>query len=244
MPDDSERVAEERTTSAETASGLSRRRVLTAGAVAGGAVAGLTGITAAEAEAEAATGRVALGPTGTTTVEFRAMIQQTGPNGGDFRSFGYLTRLSHTRPSDLFDGASRSAPDALFTAFATGDLRGRIHESTVHTLDIVGTLTVYQRRRPGADFADPGSFRVGKPVARYEVVLHDVLAVYATGKGLPTLSGDMYQRQADAMTGRLAGRVFGRNGARLRFFATGMGTLLNPDTLNSVLEIAGNWSVE
>jgi hypothetical protein len=242
MPDDRERVAEGLTASAENAAGLSRRRVLTAGAVAGGT--GIAGLSAAADAEAAAASRVALGPRGTTTVEFRAMIQQTGPHGGDFRSFGYLTRLSHTRPSDLFAGASRSASDALFTAFATGALRGRIHESTVHTLDIVGALTVYQRRRPGADFDDPSSFRVGKAVARFEVVLHDVLAVYATGKGLPTLTGDMYQRRADTMTGRLAGRVFGRTGARLRFFATGMGTLLNPDTLNSELEIAGNWSVE
>jgi hypothetical protein len=242
MPDDIERVAEQHAPP-EPASGVTRRRVLTAGgAVAGAGVAGLTGI--AEAEAEAAVGRAALGPRGTTTVEFRAMIQQTGPDGANFRSFGYLTRLSGARPSDLFGGHSRSESDALFTAFATGDLRGRIHESTVHTLDIVGTLTVYQRRRTGASFDDPSSFRVGKPVARFEVVLHDVLAVYATGKGLPTLTGDMHQRHADTMTGRLGGRVFGRVGARLRFFATGMGTLLNPDTLNSELEIAGNWSVE
>ena len=241
MPDEP-RPPEERATSAESSAELSRRRVLTAGAVAGGV--GIAALPGGADAASAASSRVGLGPRGTTTVEFRAMIEQTGPSGGNFRSFGYLTRLTHTRRSDLFAGASLAASDALFTAFATGDLRARIHESSVHTLDIVGSLTVYQRRHPGASFDDPTSFRVGKPVARFEVVLHDVLAVYATGKGLPTLTGDMRQRHADTMTGRLAGRVFGRTGARLRFFATGMGTLLNPDTLNSELEIAGNWSVE
>jgi hypothetical protein len=241
MPDEPA-DAEGRATSAEPTAKVSRRRVLTAGAVAGGV--GIAGLPASADAESAASSRVALGPRGTTTLEFRAMIQQTGPSGGNFRSFGYLTRLTHTRRSDLFAGASLAASDALFTAFASGDLRGRIHESSVHTLDIVGDLTVYQRRHPGASFDDPSSFRVGKAVARFDVVLHDVLAVYATGKGLPTLTGDMHQRHADTMTGRLAGRVFGRVGARLRFFATGMGTLLNPDTLNSELEIAGNWSVE
>jgi predicted PhzF superfamily epimerase YddE/YHI9 len=33
-------------------------------------------------------------------------------------------------------------------------------------------------------------------------------------------------------------------GTRLRMFATGLGTLTDPVTLNAQLEIAGNWSIE
>jgi predicted PhzF superfamily epimerase YddE/YHI9 len=85
---------------------------------------------------------------------------------------------------------------------------------------------------------------VGTPVARYDLTLQDVLAVYATAKGLPTLTGDMRQTAADALSGPLSGFRFGRVGTRLRMFATGLGTLTDPVTLNAQLEIAGNWSIE
>ena len=225
-------------------SDLSRRGLLAAGVAAGGL--GLAGVsTAADAQSEdLAAGRVAVGPRGATTVEFRSHITQTGTHGQQFKSFGYLTRVSHTRYSQLYADTPHDETTALLTAFATGALKARIHADTVHSLDIVGVLTVYQRRRPGARFSDPGSFRVGTVVARYDVVLQDVLAVFAPGQGLPTLTGDMVQTAARAMVGDLHGRTFGRVGTRLRMFATGLGTLLDPTTLNSELRIAGNWSVE
>jgi hypothetical protein len=128
--------------------------------------------------------------------------------------------------------------------YATGDLKARVLDTSVHSLDIAGALTVYQRAHPGASFGDPSSFQVGTPVARYDMTLQDVLAVYATAKGLPTLTGDMRQTAAHALSGQLSGNRFGRVGTRLRLFATGLGTLTDPVTLNAQLEIAGNWSVE
>jgi len=113
----------------------------------------------------------------------------------------------------------------------------------VHSLDIVGTMTVYQRSQPGASFSDPSSFQVGVPVAIYDMTLQDVLTVFATNTGLPTLSGDMRQTAAGRLSGPLAGQRFGRKGARLRFFATGLGFKTDPAP-NANLEIAGNWSIE
>jgi hypothetical protein len=220
---------------------LSRRQVMTAGAVAAG-----VGVGSVAAPAEAATsGRdVSLGERGTTTVEFRGRITQSGSSGQDFTGYGYLIRASHANERGLFQGAPPSEKTALLTVYAAGELKARVLDMSVHSLDIVGTLTVYQRSRPGADFGDPSSFRVGTPVARYDLTLQDVLAVYATGKGLPTLTGDMHQTAARALSGPLAGRTFGRPGTRLRLFATGLGTLTDPVTLNAQLEIAGNWSLE
>jgi hypothetical protein len=223
----------------EDSAGLSRRQVVAATALAGGL--GL----AVPAEAEAASRAVvSLGQRGRTTVEFRGRITQSGNSGQRFTSLAYLTKASHAKASDLFSGAPHNQSTALLTAYAHGDLRARVLDQSVHSLDIVGALTIYQRHHPGADFADPASFKVGTPVARYHMTLQDVLAVYAAGKGIPTLTGDMEQTAAHSLTGRLAGHPFGRVGARLRFFATGLGTLTDPVTLNAELEIAGNWSVE
>jgi len=220
---------------------LSRRRVMAASAV----VAGV-GLASAPAAAEAGTGgqAVSLGPSGTTTVEFRGRVTQSGSTGQSFISYGYLIRASNADDSGLFAGTPLSEATALLTAYATGDLQARTVDTSVHALDIVGTLTVYQRSSPGASFGDPSSFQAGTPVAVYDMTLQDVLTVFAPGQGLPTLTGDMVQTAAQRLSGPLAGQKFGQKGARLRFFATGLGALTDAAKPNSQLEIAGNWSIE
>jgi hypothetical protein len=54
----------------------------------------------------------------------------------------------------------------------------------------------------------------------------------------------MRQTAAHALAGPLSGYRFGQVGTRLRLFASGLGTLTDPVTLNAQLEIAGNWSIE
>src|SRR5262245_23613704 len=217
---------------------LSRRRVMTASAV----VAGL-GLGSVPVAAEAAAGgqAVSLGPSGTTTVEFRGRVEQSGES---FISYGYLTRASNTEESDLFSGSTLSDQTALLTAYATGELRARTVDRSVHSLDIVGTMTIYQRSAPGANFNQPSSFQAGTPVATYDMTLQDVLTVFMPNQGLPTLTGDMLQTVAQALSGSLAGQKFGRKGARLRFFATGLGNKTADVPTTAMLEIAGNWSVE
>ena len=222
---------------------LSRRQVFTASAIAAGA--GLTSVSAcsstgSETDASGGGQAVSLGDSGTTTVEFRGRVTQSGQS---FTSYGYLTRASHADESALLSGSPLSEKTALLTAYATGGLRARTTDNVVHALDIVGTMTVYQRSSPGADFNNPPSFKDGTPVARYDMTLQDILTVIATNTGLPTLTGDMLQTFAHALSGPLAGGTFGRNGTRLRFFATGLGHKTD-DAPTAQLEIAGNWSVE
>jgi len=242
MPD----LGHDKENQADTGSGaapqsrISRRQVMTASAV----VAGV-GLASVPARAEAGTGgqAVSLGEPGTTTVEFRGRVTQSGSSGQSFTSFGYLIRASHADDSGLFDGTPISEATVLLTAYATGDLQARTVDMSVHALDIVGTMTVYQRKQPGASFDDPSSFRVGTPVARYDMTLQDVLTVFAPDTGLPTLTGDMLQTAAHALSGPLAGQTFGLRGTRLRFFATGLGNRTDPAP-HAQLEIAGNWSIE
>ena len=223
---------------------LSRRRMLAAGAAVVGGV-GLAGATSpATADQGTSGSAVGVGPQGTTTVELRGRISQTGDTGELFTSYGYLTRVTQTQRRQLFKGSPHNEATALLTAYATGDLKARVLDISVHSLDIIGAMTIYQRRHPGANFDDPSSFKVGSPVARYDMTLQDILAVYAMAQGIPTLTGDMVQTAAHEMSGELAGKTFGRTGLRMRFFATGLGVLTDPVTLNADLEIAGNWSIE
>ena len=186
--------------------GLSRRQVMTASAVAAGV--GLAGIPA-QADAAAGGQAVSLGVSGTTTVEFRGRVTQSGDTGESFTSYGYLIRASNASDIGLYAGTPRSEATALLTAYATGDLQARVTDVSVHSLDIVGTMTVYQRSEPGASFDDPSSFQVGTAVASYDMTLQDVLTVFAPGQGLPTLTGDMLQTATATLSGPLAGQKFG-----------------------------------
>ena len=226
----------------QTGGDVSRRHLLTGLAVAGGV--GLTAGALPTAASAADSGALATGPDGSTVVEFRARIAQTGGSGQTFTSFGYLTAVAGAAPDELFSGGPPGESTALLTAFATGSLAARTFDQMVHALDIDGELTVFQRDVPGASFADPDSFRQGSAVARFDLTLQDVLTVFTPGRGLPTLTGDMTQTHSHGLAGELSGRRFGRQGLRLRFLATGLGTLLDAATSNSSLEIAGNWSVE
>jgi hypothetical protein len=227
------------------ASGPTRRGVLTGAglAVAGGVVAGIGGAPAiAAADTEPA--GVARALEGATAVEFRGRITQSGSSGQDFSAAGILTAITGARRSQLFEGTATTIGTALFTLTASGSLVARVLDQSVHALDIAGVLSVYQRPHGGADFGHPASFSQGTRVARFDLALQDVLTVFAAGKGLPTLTGDMRQTQAGALGGSLAGHRFGVSGQRLRMLATGIGELVDPVTLNAQLEVAGNWSAE
>ena len=92
--------------------------------------------------------------------------------------------------------------------------------------------------------AVPDSFQVGTPVARFQLSLQDILTVFLPARGIPTLTGAMHQTLAASLAGPVAGRRFGHIGSRARFFATGLGDLVDPVTLNAALEMAGNWVIE
>ena len=217
----------------------SRRSVLTgAGAAVAAGVAGAVAVPAATA----ATAGVAVGPGAVTVAEFRGRISQTGDTGQHFTALGFLTKLRAATHADLFAGSPPAVGTALFTLYASGRLSNRVLDMSVHALDITGALNVYQRNAPGADFADPASFQKGHAVATFGLVLQDVLAVFAPANGIPTLTGDMRQTASAALHAGLAGKQFGALNQRLRLFATGLGQLTDPVTLNAELEIAGNWT--
>jgi hypothetical protein len=217
---------------------LTRRSVL---AGAGAAVAAGVGAAVSSA-ADAAVTRVAVGPDDASVAEFRGRISQTGDSGQHFQAIGFLTKLHGATHADLFQGAPPSVGTALFTLFASGKLTNRVLDMSVHALDITGTLTVYQRHTPGAHFDAPTSFQRGRAVATFALVLQDVLTVFASATGIPTLTGDMRQTSSAVLRAGLAGRHFGADHQRLRMFATGLGMLTDPVTMNAELEIAGNWT--
>jgi hypothetical protein len=222
-----------------TSGGVSRRRMIAGAglAVAGGALA--VGAPASAVDASALGGAAIAAPA-VNAVEFRGRIAQTGASGETFTGVGFLTKVAGLASSSLFAGSPQNVSTALFTLYASGDLVSRVLDQRVHSLDIVGAMTIFERSAAGADFADATSFQQGKAVARLAMTLQDVLAVFAPAQGIPTLSGDVRQTFA-ARTA--SGAFFGYAGLRSRLLATGLGTLVDPVTLNAQLEMAGNWAL-
>jgi hypothetical protein len=217
----------------------SRRSIL---AGAGAAVAAGVTVGVAAAPADAAATAVGAGPDDVTVAEFRGRIAQTGDKGQHFTATGFLTKLRGATHADLFSGSPPAVGTALFTLYATGALSNRVLDMSVHALDIFGNLTVYQRSNPGATFGNPASFQKGHVVGVFSLSLQDVLTVFAPATGIPTLTGDMRQTSSTTLNAGLAGKKFGAVDQRLRMFATGLGMLTDPVTLNANLEIAGNWT--
>ncbi len=224
----------------DTVGEVSRRKVLAgAGALAVGAM--LAGTAPAVPAREPHHGLVGGGPTGASGGEFVARILQSGPKGEAFTSFGYLVKLAEVAAGNLFAGQPHNVSTALMTTYTEGTLRERIIEGKMRVLDVMGTLTIYQRKGPGASFDKPESFKEGTQVAQFALTLQDVLAIFAPHRGIPTLSGEMHQT-ASAHIASL-GKRFGRIGMNAHLSASGIGELTDPATLNATLEMAGNWTI-
>jgi hypothetical protein len=220
---------------------VTRRSVLTGAgvAVAGGLAAGaVVGTGTASATAPVAAGGIAVGAPGATVAELVCRIVQAGL---DFNAFGYLTGVAGIPATALFgDPALRDEAHALFVVTGTGALVGRSVDLPVHALDIEGELIVRQLADVGASWDDPATFAGGVLLARYTLVLQDVLTVIAPQTGLPVLNGTATQDEA----GDFGGQAFGSEGQVLRFTATGFGTRqdTDPDLANAQaqLSIAGS----
>jgi hypothetical protein len=228
------------TAAADAGAPLSRRQALAAGVLV--AAADLASAQGAAAAGDGPDGSVALGKGPANAVEFRARFVQTGASGQDFTAFGYLTRVAGLSDGDLFAGTAQNETTALMTAYASGSLTKRTLDQSVHSLDVEGALTVYARDAAGASWASPDSFRQGTAVAVFELSLQDILSVILPAQGIPTLTGSMRQTVAGKL-GSSPGRRFGRPASQARLFATGVGRLVDPVTLNAALEMAGNWVV-
>jgi len=222
--------------------GVSRRKILSS---AGAVLASVRMATAEPAAAGPASDDdphgIGVANQGATVAEFRSRIVQSGSSGETFIAYGYLTKLTGANDDDLFASQPPSESTALLTVYAEGALVKRVLDQNVHALDVEGEFAIFQRSGPGASFANVDSFHDGTEMARFAMTLQDMLAVFAPGRGIPTLTGDMRQITSERLVG--THRRVGRVGARTRLFATGLGTLVDPVTLNAQLEMAGNWTM-
>ncbi len=159
-------------------------------------------------------------------------IGRSDQNGNAITHYGYVTHLRGLADTDLFfDPATRTEATAKLTYFATTPLDARhVLGNIITTASALGTLTLFLQTSGGATFSAPASFAAGIPIVTFTVRYYNVLNV----------QGANQQGQQVGIASATADAE--GSGLRLRFTATGQGTLLLNDPANpvSVFLIGGN----
>lgn len=157
-----------------------------------------------------------------------AIQARAGARGAGFTGLGYLTEAAGVQWSDLFAADAAEVAGSLFTVY----LDGSIVQSGSGA--VLGELTVFQRRTPGAAFGDLSSFTDGHVVAAYDLTLHGPFDLRG-----PAVTGLLVQTHAGRLDAGLRGLRFGRRGERLRVVVSETGDADMVDSPDSVQRRVG-----
>jgi len=159
-------------------------------------------------------------------------IGRSDQDGSDVSHYGYLTHIRGLPDEALFsDPVTRTEATARFTYFGATSLNARHQVGSVLTTAAPGSLGIFFKEKPGADFNAPDSFKTGQAVASFSGRYHSVLSVEAQitsdspGRGSIRAVAELTQNAAAAFS--LEGRSFqfGHPEMRERLSASGTGTL-------------------
>ena len=176
---------------------------------------------------------------GQNAVEYVGRVDQ---DGGNFTSYGYLTRIGGLTDTLLFSGTIPfvNETNARFTFYTTATLTSRYVISSVFVIDSIGTTVYYYNPSGGAHFGDPTSFAVGQPIVTATVRAQNILNVQAPNLGVSTNFGEFTQTGVGSFI--LDGQTYelGRVGLMERLFSTGEGTRTNAVIPQSFTVLSGN----
>jgi hypothetical protein len=214
--------------------GISRRRMLaTAGAVGVGAVLGPAVVpgTSLAAEQGQSAGH------GSTNIEFVGQVIQRGT---DLVGAAYLTFVRGLDPALLFtDPQQRDESTARLGFFGIATMTARSILQPLFVLNAEGEIAFFFRPDGGASFADPTSFADGERIATHSLRIQSILNVIAADRGIPTLTGELSQRTAEAFAFGGRPRRIGHPNLGQRFNATGQAVRTDPNAPDSTSIVAG-----
>jgi hypothetical protein len=102
--------------------------------------------------------------------------------GSSSAQYGYISSL--TGVPGIFAGGPPSETTALLTFYSDTTTLRVTSQGPLRVVNREGTMTVYFRDKPGADFGNPESFRAGTPVMvstlRHQVILDSVTNQFTT----------------------------------------------------------------
>jgi len=143
--------------------------------------------------------------------------------------YGYLSHLAGVET--IFSGAPQNESTAIFTFYNDTATTRVINNGPVRIVNREGTATIYLNATPGADFANPDSFRAGVPVMtaslRHQVLFDTVQNTFITQFDLTITSVEHFK--VDGQDQRL-----GNPGQKLTWIVYG-----RPNTVGAAFVIAG-----
>ena len=106
--------------------------------------------------------------------------QVINPTPSSSIQYGYLSYVNGIET--VFTGDPHNETSALFTFYNDMTNTQVVNNGAFRVINRVGTSTIYLNLTPGADFADPNSFRGGMPVmtaaCRHQVIVDNVAGTF------------------------------------------------------------------
>ncbi len=175
---------------------------------------------------------------GENSFELLARSDQEGPV---VSHYGYLTHIFGLADDALFsDPTTRTEATARFTFAATTTLDARHELANIIVTSAPGTLTIYFKETPGADFNNPESFASGQPIATFSVRYHNVLNVQAPDEGITSAVAELVQQSANSFTLNERLLRLGRRGLQERIQASGQGRRTQIDPVKAFFLVGAN----
>jgi hypothetical protein len=117
---------------------------------------------------------------GDRTMELIGAVLNTGSSSAQY---GYISSLTGI-PAIFAAGGPPNETTALLTFYSDTTTLRVTNNGPLRIVNREGTMTLYVRDKPGADFASPESFRAGTPVMvstlRHQVILDTVTNQFTT----------------------------------------------------------------
>ena len=170
-------------------------------------------------------------------LEFAGKLIQ---EGGRLTGIAYVTALRGVDPALLFEGpGAPSEGTALLTLHTIATLTSIARVNGVFVARASGTVRLYVRDAPGADFVDPASFRVGTLVSTDEAEFQNTLTLTDPNEGLAHIVGTLRRSRASTFTLGGDHHRIGAKGRESRLTAVGKGVRTEASTPLSTFDLGG-----
>jgi hypothetical protein len=209
-------------------------------ALAGVSAYGITRIAGASQTAGSLVGVPASGLNGW---EFIGRVNQDGFNLG---FTGYVTYVAGLDTSLLFtdvDPTERTEANARITISGSAMAVSRSIVDRVFAVNAEGTVQFHLAPEVGALFGTPETFAMGDTICSMAIRIHSTISVYAPQQGIASASGEATIDTTSPFDLGGGPVMIGNVGQTYRYSHNGVGELLDPERLVSVIAISGHGAI-
>jgi hypothetical protein len=212
-------------------------------AVAAGMVASIPAIGHTATRLQGDTSSVAAPIPGLNGFEFVGLVNQSGFS---LEFLGYVTYVAGVDTNLLFteaDPTERGESNARILITGTATAVARSIVNGVFAVNAEGTVRFHLATEGGASFGTPEAFASDEVICSMSTRIHSTISVYAPQQGIASASGEAVIDSTLPFDLGAGSNVIGSVGQTYRYGHNGVGELLDPENLVSVVSISGYGAV-